>query len=148
MTDRFIEDFENFINEICGPEGQKSEKKKINRWKIEKKRYKDLYNLEDFMTYRKELDFLIGGCYKNNYECGNPECKENYELYLKPERFDYSGYYDGFNGEMPERTVEIQRSRYFCVKCGLPFYVNGVVRFVRNTSFPRTAVVMEDDGII
>lgn len=147
MTD-FIEDFENFINEICGPEtGQNSKKKdRSRRWKIEKDRHEHMHSLEEFMAYRKELDFLIGDCHISKYKCGNPDCKEEYDIYLKPETFDYSGYYDGFNGEA-RTVIEMKHKRYFCFKCGVPFYITGEVRFIRNKSFPRIAVT-EDDGTI
>lgn len=147
MSD-FIEEFEDFINEICGPEnpGQSPEKKDRRiRWKIEKERHEHMHSLEEFMAYRKELDFLIGDCYVSKYLCGNPDCKEEYNIYLKPEKFDYSGYYEGFNGEVSKTVVEMKHKRYFCFNCGDPFYVTGEVRFIRNKSFPRIAA-MEDDG--
>ncbi len=142
MSDKIIEDFENFINEMCGFEKQKPKRIK-NRWKIEKERYP----LEEFIAYRKELDYSIGDCHKSKYICGNQACKEEYEIYLKPEEHYHSDYYDGFNGERTT-IMEYKHSHYFCVKCGAPFQVNGEVKFIRNAGFPRIAVTMEDDGII
>ena len=116
MSDEIINEFEEMINEVCGP--------KTN---VKGRPIQDFHNMpmhhKDFIDWYNERDREKNSS-KFITKC---ECGVSYEVYTEP--FDTLRYVHTFAAS-PEtdwitqcQTVEYQR--FYCWKCGKPFSVTG-----------------------
>lgn len=146
-----INDFENFINDICGPAGSGDEKykesiKNKKRWRVEQERYDEFAMMEEFTRVRRELAAIVGDSHKIEHEC---TCKEKYVIYIEPE-YD-RGYmpYEDFSRYDPDQTqmtVTRRNDRFYCMSCGNSICTSGQIRYIQNLGAQRNIEIVRPAG--